>query len=209
MNVHRVAMPNPHPADVRAYFARRAATYRQAAERGLWAWQRRREAAAILGVAGALHGRAALDLGCGAGFYARLLADRGARPVVAVDAVPDMIAELGDPRIQGVVADIATLPLGRPFDLVLLAGVLEFVPDAAQVLASARRHLAQGGSVVVLLPPDSPAGRLYRWFHRRHGLEIALFTADRLHAAADSARLAVAVTRRVPPYGVVYGLTAR
>lgn len=196
-------------AAVGAYFEGRAATYRSAAEHGLWAWQRRREAAVIAAAAGEVHGRAALDFGCGAGFYARALADRGACPVVAVDAVPDMIAQLDDPRIEAVVGDIADIDLGRRFHLVLLAGVLEFSGDAVAVLANARRHLAPGGVVVALLPPDNAAGWLYRLYHRRHGLEIALFHSAQVCALAEAAGLTVAAARPVLPYGAVYTLAAR
>lgn len=200
---------SPHAAAVRAYFEGRADTYRGAAERGLWAWQRRREAAGIVAAAGDVRGRATLDLGCGAGFYARLLADMGACPVVAVDAVPRMIAQLDDPGIQAVVGDIAEIDLGRRFHLVLLAGVLEFVVDAVAALANARRHLIPGGAVVMLLPPDNAAGRLYQLYHRRHGLRIALFRPAHVAALAAAAGLKVATMRPVPPYGVVYTLAAR
>jgi 2-polyprenyl-3-methyl-5-hydroxy-6-metoxy-1,4-benzoquinol methylase len=196
-------------AAVRAWFDARAATYRRATERGLWAWQRRREAAAIAAAAGEVRGLAALDFGCGAGFYASWLAERGACPVVAVDAAPGMIAQLDDPRIEAVVGDVADIDLGREFHLVLLAGVLEFACDAVAVLANARRHLAPGGAVVALLPPDNAAGRLYRRYHRRHGLEITLFGPGRVGSLAVAAGLMVATARPVPPYGVVYALAAR
>lgn len=199
----------PRAVAVRSYFEGRAATYRSAAEHGLWAWQRRREATAIFAVAGDVRGRAALEFGCGAGFYARLLADRGACPVVAIDAVPGMIAQLDDTRIEAVVGDVADIDLGRSFHLVLLAGVLEFVGDAVAVLANARRHLAPGGLVVALLPPDNAAGRLYYRYHRRHGLEIALFDSVRVRTLAAAAGLTVATARRVPPYGLVYAMAAR
>ena len=196
-------------ASVQAYFEGCAATYRDAAERGLWAWQRQREAAVVAAAAGDVRGRAVLDLGCGAGFYARRCADAGASPVVAVDAVPGMLARIDDPRIQTVAGDVATVALGRRFDLVLLAGVLEFVSDAVAVLANARRHLAADGTVVVLVPPDTLAGRLYRRFHRRHGLEIALFSPVRLATLASGAGLRVVAARFVPPYSAVYTLAAQ
>lgn len=193
----------------RAHFEGRAGTYRSAAERGLWAWQRRREIAAVAAAAGDVCGRSVLDLGCGAGFYARALADRGACPVVAVDVLPGMIAQLDDPRIEAVLGDAAEIDLGRIFDLVVLAGVLEFVADAAAVLANARRHLAPRGVVVALLPPDNAGGRLYRLYHRGHGIEIALFDRNRIGPLAAAAGLTVERIRRLSPYGVVCALAAR
>jgi SAM-dependent methyltransferase len=194
---------------VRAYFDDRALVYRTAAARGLWGWLRRREARAVLALAGHTAGQAALDLGCGAGFYADLLAVRGARPVVAVDASAAMLGQIDDPRITTVVGNAATVVLAQRFDLILLAGMLEFVTDAAAVLVNARRHLADGGRIVVLLPPDTLFGRLYRLFHRSHGLDISLFDRPRIAALIAAAELRQTAERRAWPLAWVVTLEAQ
>jgi SAM-dependent methyltransferase len=211
----RKAMPAPalsgpcDPPPAVAYFQARASGYAAASRAGLWAWQRRREAAAVAALAGEVAGGAALDLGCGAGFYAVRLADAGARPVVALDASPAMIAAIADPRVTGLVGDAATAALDRRFRLVLLAGLLEFVADPGAVLANARRHLEPGGRIVALVPPDNFAGRLYRRFHRRHGFAIALFGRRRFAVLAERAGLAVLRSRAVFPYGDAHAMAAR
>ncbi len=196
-------------AAVLAYFASRAAGYDAAGRRGIWAWQRRREAATILALAGEVAGRSVLDLGCGCGFYARLLAAEGAGPVVAVDAVPAMLDQLDDPNIETIAGDIARIELERRFDRVILAGVLEFAAEPGAVLANARRHLAPQGRIVTLTPPANPAGRIYRAFHHRHGFHIGLFTPVRLAAVVDEAGLRVTASRFVPPYGMVHAMASR
>jgi len=153
VGTRRVASAQGGASPVLAYFERQAPAYGAASAAGLWAWQRRREAAALAALAGEVEGRAALDLGCGAGFYAIRLADAGARPIIAVDASPAMIAAIADPRIETMVGDAATIALDRRFQLVLLAGLLEFVSDPVAVLANARRCLEPGGRVVALVPP--------------------------------------------------------
>ena len=194
---------------VLSYFQHRASDYRAASGAGLWAWQRRREAATLAALAGEVKGRAALDLGCGAGFYAIRLADAGARPVVAVDASPAMIAAIADPRIETVVGDAATIILDRRFQLALLAGLLEFVADPIAVLANARRCLEPGGRMVALVPRDNFAGRLYRRFHRRHGFAIALFDRPRFALLAERAGLALLSSQAVFPFGDVHAMVAR
>lgn len=194
---------------VLAYFQQRSYDYGAASGAGLWAWQRRREAATLAALAGEVKGRAALDLGCGAGFYAIRLADAGALPVVAVDASPAMIAAIADPRIETVVGDAATVALDRRFELALLAGLLEFVADPIGVLANARRHLAPGGRMVALVPADNFAGRLYRGFHRRHGFAIALFDRPRFAEAAEQAGLILLRSQAVFPFGDVHAMVAR
>lgn len=191
-----------------AYFEQRADGYHHAAERGLWAWQRQREAAALGELAGELRGLAVLELGCGAGFYARRFAECGAAPVVAVDAVPAMLACIGDSRVTPLLGDAAMVDAGRRFDVVVAAGVLEFVPDPPAVLANARRHLEPGGRLVVLVPPDSVAGRLYRRFHRGHGLAVRLFSPRVFGIMAAAAGLRPLDRRHVFPYSDVHLLVA-
>jgi len=194
---------------VLAYFQQRACGYGTASATGLWAWQRRREAAALTALGGEVDGRSALDLGCGAGFYAIRLADAGARQVVAVDACPAMIAAIADARIEAVVGDAATVTLDRRFQLVVLAGVLEFVDDPLAALSNARRHLEPGGRIVALVPSDNFAGRFYRRFHRRHGFSIVLFARPRFAALAECAGLSVSRSQAVFPFGDVHAMVAR
>jgi SAM-dependent methyltransferase len=192
-----------------AYFQKQAADYNAASAVGLWAWQRHREAAMLATLAGEIKGRAVLDLGCGAGFYAVRLADAGARTVIAVDASPAMIAAIADPRIKTVVGDATTITLTHNFHLVLLAGLLEFVTDPIAVLANARRHLEPGGRILALVPSDNLAGRLYRRFHRRHGFTITLFDRPRFVLMAERAGLALLRSDALFPFGAIHAMVAR
>jgi SAM-dependent methyltransferase len=194
---------------VGAYFDGRATVYRSAASHGMWAWQRGREARAILAMAGQTAGLSALDLGCGAGFYAEMLAARGAQPVVAVDASAPMLAQISDPRIDTIVGDAATITIPRKFDLILVAGLLEFVADATAIMLNAERHLAEGGKIIVLVPPDNVAGKLYRRFHRGHGVTISLFSRPCLDTVAKNAGLRRLSWHLVWPFSLVCALEAR
>jgi glycosyltransferase involved in cell wall biosynthesis len=78
-------------------------------------------------------GRTALDVGSGAGFYARILARRGFR-VIAVDLTPHSGKEI--PTIQ---ARLSALPLGTRFDTVLCFDVLEHESDEWKALNELRR----------------------------------------------------------------------
>ena len=100
-------------------------------------------------------GAAVLDLGCGAGRVTHALLALG-HPVVAVDNSPEMLE-----HVQGaekVLADIVTLDLGRRFPCVLLASNLVNCVDSATraaMLRCCRRHVADGGAVIVQrLAPD-------------------------------------------------------
>ena len=65
--------------EVEAYFSNAASAYQAASRRALWRKVREREARAVVQTIGDVAGRDVLELGCGAGFYTRLLLERGAR----------------------------------------------------------------------------------------------------------------------------------
>lgn len=196
------------PAVLR-YFQRNAKGYGVASATGIWARQRHREVSTLMTLIGKIKGCAVLDLGCGAGFYALRLAEAGARPVVAVDASPAMIAAISDSRIETVVSDAAIVTLNRRFRLVLLAGLLEFVLDASAVLVNARHHLEPDGQIVALVPTDNFAAHVYRLFHRRHGFVITLFDRSRFAVMANHAGLALVRSEAVFPFGDAHVLVPR
>ncbi len=96
--------------------------------------------------------RSVLDAGCGTGRVALELATRGVE-VVGVDADPSMLATARHrgPSIEFVEADLASLQLGRGFDIVLMAGnVLLFTRRGTErsVVRGCARHLGPGGALV-------------------------------------------------------------
>jgi len=96
--------------------------------------------------------RTLLDLGCGTGRHANLLAERG-YDVVGVDRSPEMLAE-ARARAKGgknefVEGDLRTVRLERQFDVVVsLFHVMSYQTtnvDLLAGLATLRAHLAPGG----------------------------------------------------------------
>lgn len=144
-----------------------------------------------------------LDLGAGAGFYARRLAEQGASQVVAVDLSFPMLAGAGGERTRCVVGDARSVSFRRRFDVVLAAGILEFVEDPAALLRHAATLVTAAGALVVLLPTDGLWGKAYRAYHRSHGVGIHLFTARDFNALAAETGWTVEQTRSVWPYTLV------
>jgi SAM-dependent methyltransferase len=112
-------------------------------------------------------GARALELGCGAGTYVRLLAKRG-HPVIGLDySLPSLgRAVAADPPQAGryVAGDAARLPFqDRAFQAVVCVGVLQALEGPEAALAEIARVLdASGVAVVETLNPWSPLAALRR-----------------------------------------------
>ena len=99
-----------------------------------------------------------LDLGCGEGFIASLIAERGNR-LVGVDVLPQpknlsafehyMSADLSMPEpLNGVVEQLN----GKKFDRVLLMDILEHLPRPELLLRDCHRLLKPNGQLLVSVP---------------------------------------------------------
>jgi SAM-dependent methyltransferase len=103
-------------------------------------------------------GQTVLDLGCGTGRLANLLAGRG-HEVTGVDESPAMLRHL-DPRVTTVEGRIEHLDLAGRFDVVVLASHLVNTADEQVrhgLLLAAARHLAPDG-IVLLQHHDTDLG---------------------------------------------------
>jgi SAM-dependent methyltransferase len=122
-------------------------------------WRMHLEYHTLFALAGELAGRSVLDLACGEGFHTRFIRRNGAAEVLGVDLSQGMVdlaleeerrEPLGIRYLQG---DAADLDLGRTFDLVMAAYLLNYASDEAQLGRMARaiaRHLPPGGRFVTV-----------------------------------------------------------
>ncbi|MBK5330689.1 MAG: methyltransferase domain-containing protein [Ilumatobacteraceae bacterium] len=99
-----------------------------------------------------LHPRSVLDAGCGMGRVAIELAARGL-DVVGVDLDDDLLefARRSQPSIRWLLDDLATMKLGRCFDIVAMPGnVMIFcrADDRAAIIRNAAAHLEPDGLLV-------------------------------------------------------------
>lgn len=124
---------------------------------------------------------AVLDAGCGTGRIARELARRGV-VTVGVDIDPEMLATARRkaPDVEWRLADLATVDLGRTFDLAVMAGnVMIFLAPGTEgeVVANMARHVTPGGLLVAgfQLQP----GRLTVDQYDRHAAAAGLVLAGR------------------------------
>ena len=111
-----------------------------------------------------LAGKAALDVGCGAGLLCEPLARLGAE-VTGVDAAPENVsaaalhAEGSGLDIRYLSGELASLDLGQ-FDLVTCLEVLEHVADKSAFIVELASTLAPGGLLVVSTPNRTAQSRV-------------------------------------------------
>jgi SAM-dependent methyltransferase len=147
-----------------------------------------------------------LDLGCGAGRHAFEAYRRGARVIAAdldlkeLEGVGAMFAamraegETGPPAQAGAVtADATRLPFADDsFDAVIVAEILEHVPNDVAALREITRVLRPGGTVAVTVPawlPERICWALSTEYHEVPGGHVRIFTRAELTGKLAAAGL--------------------
>jgi uncharacterized membrane protein YbhN (UPF0104 family)/SAM-dependent methyltransferase len=173
-----------------AFYHRASGHYRASVERGVLRLLRRREQQAVLELARfeAPSAATVIDVGCGDGFYSSA-AKRAGKWVHAVDLAPGMVAQVRGRVDRAEVADVEHLDVGRRYDIVLCAGVLDFVADPARAFANLCRLVAPGGRLVLLVPRAGLGGLLYRLEKRRLRVRVNLYRRAWLSRRATEAGL--------------------
>lgn len=120
-------------------------------------------------------GKDVLDAGCGTGYGAAFLAERGAASVLGFDLDPRSVRfarrRYGRPGVTFEVRDgeEPELPPGG-FDVVVTSNMLEHLHRPARFLAAARTALRHGGLVLAAVPPivtaADAAGQEVIHYHR-------------------------------------------
>jgi 2-polyprenyl-3-methyl-5-hydroxy-6-metoxy-1,4-benzoquinol methylase len=199
----RRVLRTPEKKRALSYYSRIADGYHRRVARGPLSTLRQRERGMVLELAHLLPGLSLADVGCGSGYYALEAKRRGLR-VCAIDAVPEMLAQLDGHVDELRLGDLEALPAWRTFDRVICAGVLDFVANVEQAFANLCALVAPGGWLVVLAPCAGPGGWLYRAEKALFGLRVNLFEPDWLREHAQRYGLRPTELRRPLPGNLVF-----
>jgi malonyl-CoA O-methyltransferase len=137
-----------------------------------------------------MSGRRVLDLACGSGRYARLLAQAGAAMVLALDRSWQMLRQVrGATAVQ---ASMTRLPFASgSFDAVVCGLAVGHAPDLEAWMREAARVLAPGGVLVYsdFHPRAAAAGHVRRFCDSQGGAHCV---PHHVHAVGAHERAAVA-----------------
>ena len=130
-------------------------------------------------------GARVLDLGCGAGDFARWLVDEGAVSVLGIDPSENMLAAAGEqprPQIEYRKAFVEELELpGAVFDIVVSSLMFHYIEDLGPVIGKIRSWLRSGGALVFSIEhPITTAilGRRSGWLKNDTGERIGWEVTD-------------------------------
>jgi len=195
--------------EIKRHFTTAADEYSSRSSSGLWSMLRSREAAAVSTLLRIPANAKALDLGCGSGYYTELLLQKGAKNVTAVDFVPNMTDNLPTEHVTRICDDVTKMQLDEKFDVIVAAGVMEFLPSPEMFLSNARRHAKETTSMVLLVPLKNIFGTVYRMYHLRHGFNVNLFTPQTLRQAASDSGWQVEEERKAGLFSLIVRITAK
>ena len=107
-----------------------------------------------------------LEIGCGNGFYAHLLAEQKVQSYVGVDITDVFFPELEKkhPDFEFVRKDVTADELNGEFDLIIMIDVIEHITSQVKLQAAfdnIRDHLAQGGVFMVAPVPEKGRRSLF------------------------------------------------
>ena len=162
-------------SSVKQYFDGRAMDYRSQSNSGFWSILRESEKKAIERALNPFSGMACLELGSGSGFYTHLLANSYPSRLVAVDFSYAMLCAMNISGVLKIQSDIQSVSFRISFDRILCAGALEFLPNPNPFFNNIRCLLSQEGLLILLIPSKGLMGKMYKWFHSAHNININLF----------------------------------
>lgn len=128
-------------------------------------------------------GKSVLEIGCGTGHGAWLMAAHGARSIVVLDLDPAKIEralQMCAPfqNCHGFVMDAQELRLdARNYQVVNCYEVIEHVPDPRNLLLSIRRTMAEDG--VLLMTTPNRSVRLFPWQRPRNPEHMREYSVSR------------------------------
>jgi 2-polyprenyl-3-methyl-5-hydroxy-6-metoxy-1,4-benzoquinol methylase len=173
---------NPFDLDVRAAWNAGADAFIHFVESGADYYRLLVHGPALQTACGDVRGAAALDVGCGHGYFSRLLTGAGAR-VTGIDITDEFIAwagacEAAEPlgityRLLDATQLAAHFEAGG-FDLVTGCMSLQDTADPAAVLAGARHVLRRGGRALFSVPHPCTDLPVRQWQRDEHGNKTLL-----------------------------------
>lgn len=157
------------------YFDKKSSNYNYSSHSFPWSIIRNLEAKIVVKLIGNIKDSCVFDIGCGSGFYTRLMIKNKAKKVYALDGSKKMLNNINLKNVVKINKNAEKFQLNKKFNKIICAGLLEFVNSPELVLQNIKKHALKDCRLVILCPSDNLLGKLYKFYHSRNNIEIKLF----------------------------------
>ncbi|MBN2612669.1 MAG: class I SAM-dependent methyltransferase [Bacteroidales bacterium] len=172
-------------AETEAYYNQIAEKYQKRFTTGYLGKLRKKERIVVYEFLSPQPGECILDAGCGTGFDAVPLMQKGCI-VYGIDLSKGMVNIAKQRGVNAVTANIEEFNLDKKFDKITSSGVMEFCRQHEQIFKNFNNHLNFDGIAVVHFPYKSLSGYVYLLYHRiLNSIRIKLFNPRELMNLAE------------------------
>lgn len=147
-----------------------------------WSIIRNNEAKIVLNFMGNVKNKIILDVGCGTGYYSRLIINKKAKKVYAIDSSKQMLKNIKTKNIIKINQDAEKFRMKKKFEKIVCAGLLEFVRSAEKVLINIRKYSTKNSELVILCPSNNILAKLYKIYHSSNNIKINLFSTKKIRS---------------------------
>tara|TARA_B100000780_G_C21120711_1_gene453915 strand:+ start:811 stop:1413 length:603 start_codon:yes stop_codon:yes gene_type:complete len=162
--------------NITSYFDQKAKKYYDKSVSFPWSIIRNIEANVVKKFIGNIKNRIVFDVGCGSGYYSKLLIEFKAKKVFALDGSVEMLNNLNDKNIIKINQDAEKIKIKKKFDKIICTGLLEFVKSPEKVLKNIKKSAKKNCDFVILCPSDNFLAKIYKIYHSRNNINIKLFS---------------------------------
>jgi len=171
-------MINKH--NIYSHFNTNADLYQKNSVSFPWSIIRNNESKVVLNFIGDVKNKIILDVGCGTGYYSRLLVSKKAKKVYAVDNSIKMLKNIKTKNIIRINQDAENFKVKNKFEKIVCAGLLEFVESSEKVLINIKKYSTKNCKLVILCPNNNLLGKLYKIYHSSNNIKINLFNTNEI-----------------------------
>ncbi len=145
-----------------------------------WSLIRYFESNIILKLVGKIKNKEILDVGSGSGYYSKIMIKNKAKIVFALDASQKMLNQIKDKKVKKICQNAESFLIKKKFEVIICAGLLEFVNSPQKVLKNIRRVSRTNSKLIILYPSNNFLAKIYKFYHLRNGVKIILFDDNKI-----------------------------